>query len=290
MLSAALWSACPTKQQRPQSNTACVRRFRLSPSRIHSTSATCRRGRLRRTPPRPVWPCRPETSRVGRTPTSAPRPVGACEAVPASRIPVSCSTATPHPVRFSLGHDALGDLVVEIGAKRDSLRRRFFKQPPRRASFLGLQPFPYRAGVSGTIQFRPSRRYHRSCRDVDDPHVDANKSVNRIGQRGFSCLIVAYRSHLPSRHTQVGLPDRTGAQQNQHLVQRRAPGRCVQSTMCRTRLTLPLPAHLHVSGICQDRHRASNGCAASARNFIGFGGHPVSLAWNQADHSYRQRC
>ncbi len=115
--------------------------FVYRPSRMRCTSATCRQGRLRRTPPRLLGLIGQKRRRVGRTPTNAAWPVGACEAVPAARIPVSCSTAIPHPVRSASATMRLVIWWLMSAANRASLRRRFFSNRRAELVFLACNRF-----------------------------------------------------------------------------------------------------------------------------------------------------
>jgi hypothetical protein len=94
------------------------------------------------------------------------------------------------PGAFSLGHDAFGDLVIDVGGEPGLLATALLQEPPRRAGFLGLQPFPQPhlpfpvAVESGTGRLLTGA----GGGDVDDAHVNTEKAVSGLGQRGFGCF------------------------------------------------------------------------------------------------------
>ncbi|MCE7010369.1 hypothetical protein LWC34_47335 [Kibdelosporangium philippinense] len=83
------------------------------------------------------------------------------------------------PGAFSLGHDALTDLVVHISGEPRLLSAAFLQQPPCGGGLLGLQPFPQTLlPFAVTVQPRTRHPYTIGrSRDIDDATVDPEKPV-----------------------------------------------------------------------------------------------------------------
>jgi hypothetical protein len=89
---------------------------------------------------------------------------------------------------FSLCHDALGDLVINVGGETGFFPTSFLEQSPRRPRLLGLQPFPQtRLSFAVGIQAGTGRLLagagggsgrHRHFRPIDSPALARSSATS----------------------------------------------------------------------------------------------------------------
>lgn len=91
---------------------------------------------------------------------------------------------------FSLGHDALGDPVVDVGGEPGLLAAAFLEQPPRGGGLLGLQTLSEALlPCAVAVQVRSGHPVTVGCgRCVDDSRVDPEESVHGVLPRCFGAV------------------------------------------------------------------------------------------------------
>jgi hypothetical protein len=119
------------------------------------------------------------------------------------------------PGAFSLGHDAFADLVIDVRGEPGFLTAPLAQQASRGPSSLCLQPLP-EACLSFPVAVQPGSgraiAIARRC-DVDDPQIDANKSIDRVGHWRFGHLDGGVQEPFPVAADQAnGQPSVQGKQ------------------------------------------------------------------------------
>jgi hypothetical protein len=171
------------------------------------------------------------------------------------------------PGAFSLGHDTFADIVVDICCEALLFATTFLQAPPRRCSSFGLQPLAQMLlPLAVAIQPRTGGLVSVTGRsDVDDSQIDSDEPVLGTCSGASGASMVAYRNHFrpggsgrfPQWNWSATAPD----------PRRSKDPEVAQPSVYRPdrhgRFRPPI-----VSGICQDRHRASYGWAALSRKPI----------------------
>jgi hypothetical protein len=82
-----------------------------------------------------------ERAKLGERPRMQRGPLGLAKPYPGA-YPRQLFDSDTAPGALRLGHDAFGNLMVEVGGEPRLLAAALLKQPARRTSLLGLQPGP----------------------------------------------------------------------------------------------------------------------------------------------------
>ena len=179
------------------------------------------------------------------------------------RMPPRSSRAMPRPVRSASVTMRLAMTWLVSAANRASLRDLL-----RRSRFADLVPFAWSLRRRCRALCRCRFRCFPECRVPSSVvamfAIPRSTPVNPSGSArpGSGMSQVAYRYHLPSRCSRSDSPQRCWrscsywASEQRNGIPAMRPAVVQIDTVCR-------PG-------CQDRHRSSNGCAASGRNRIGF--------------------
>ncbi len=154
-----------------------------------------------------------KTAELGKRPRMQGGPLGLAKPYPvpdAAQLLDSDSASGA----FSLGHDALADAMVDVRRKSSFFATALTQQPTRRTGFLGLQPFT-KPCLSLAVSVKPCASgaiaVAGGC-DVDDPQIDANKSIGGFGHRRFGRIYGGVEKPLAIPLEQVALADLAGPQ------------------------------------------------------------------------------
>ena len=168
------------------------------------------------------------------------------------RIPVSCSTAIPRPVRWASATMRLEIWWLRSAAKRASLRRRFFNSRRAELVFFGLQPLTQPL-LAFAVPVKPGTRRPVAVAgggDVDDAQINPDKPVDRIGRRHLGHLdggvqepfaISVDQIGLPGRAASAAAPDPVGSRGSEHLSAVRESSRSIPSPPHRRQCLRELP-------------------------------------------------